>query len=202
MLMAIACAYCGGEHDRPADVRACWTENGEQDIAADGDVPPPELFVPQSDSSSSGRGGAPSGADRRHPATVRTAPAQVEIARHVAPASAGPDRLGRHALVDERTSVPESWANVERLRLGPDTLSSPAEALGMLRTAAATGTRLLIELDSEAHHLDRIAFRRDRSKQNRATVLGWTVLRYTWWDLREQPWQVISEVRTALARAL
>jgi hypothetical protein len=67
---------------------------------------------------------------------------------------------------------------------------------------AYPAARLLIELDSEAHHLDRIAFRRDRSKQNRAIVLGWTVLRYTWWDLREQPWRVVSEVRSALARAL
>jgi hypothetical protein len=61
--------------------------------------------------------------------------------------------------------------------------------------------RLLIELDSEAHHLDRLTFRRDRSKQNGAMVLGWTVLRYTWWDLKEHPDRVRSEVRTALALA-
>jgi hypothetical protein len=33
-------------------------------------------------------------------------------------------------------------------------------------------------------------------------VLGWNVLRYTWWDLREHPWRVVSEVRSALASAL
>ena len=58
--------------------------------------------------------------------------------------------------------------------------------------------RLLIELDSEAHHLDRITFRRDRSKQNTATVLGWTMLRYTWWDLKEQTGRVVSEIRSQL----
>ncbi len=58
--------------------------------------------------------------------------------------------------------------------------------------------RLLIELDSEAHHLDRLTFRRDRSKQNQATVLGWTFLRYTWWDLEEDPLRVVAEVRSAL----
>ncbi len=58
--------------------------------------------------------------------------------------------------------------------------------------------RLLIELDSEAHHLDRIAFRRDRGKQNQAAVLGWTMLRYTWWDLEEQPVRVISEIQAKL----
>ncbi|MCP4964652.1 MAG: DUF559 domain-containing protein [bacterium] len=61
--------------------------------------------------------------------------------------------------------------------------------------------RLLIELDSEAHHLDRMTFRRDRSKQNRAVVLGWTVLRYTWWDVHERPSQVCTEVAAALEQA-
>ncbi|MDJ0924812.1 MAG: type IV toxin-antitoxin system AbiEi family antitoxin domain-containing protein [Acidimicrobiia bacterium] len=55
-------------------------------------------------------------------------------------------------------------------------------------------SRLLIELDSEAHHLDRLTFRRDRSKQNRVVVLGWTVLRYTWWDVTEAPGRVASEI--------
>jgi len=58
--------------------------------------------------------------------------------------------------------------------------------------------RLLIELDSEAHHMDRLAFRRDRSKQNRASVMGWTFLRYTWWDLREEPYRVGAEIRAAI----
>lgn len=58
---------------------------------------------------------------------------------------------------------------------------------------------VLIELDSEAHHLDRISFRRDRNKQNQAAVLGWTVLRYTWWDVAEAPARVCSEIRAALS---
>lgn len=59
-------------------------------------------------------------------------------------------------------------------------------------------SRLLIELDSEAHHMDRMTFRHDRRKQNGAIVLGWTVLRYTWWDLEEHPWKVSAEVAAAL----
>ncbi len=58
--------------------------------------------------------------------------------------------------------------------------------------------RLLIELDSEAHHMDRVTFRRDRAKQNRATVLGWTVLRYTWWDLQDNPYHAGAEIAAAL----
>lgn len=58
--------------------------------------------------------------------------------------------------------------------------------------------RVLIELDSEAHHLDRMTFRRDRMKQNRAVVLGWTVLRFTWWDVVESPERVCDDVATAI----
>ena len=61
--------------------------------------------------------------------------------------------------------------------------------------------RILIELDSEAHHLDRIAFRRDRSKQNSAVMLGWTVLRYTWWDVQDRSEQMCLEIHTALQQA-
>jgi hypothetical protein len=57
---------------------------------------------------------------------------------------------------------------------------------------------LLIELDSEAHHMDRVTFRRDRSKQNAASVSGWTVLRYTWWDLVERQDGVVAEIQLAV----
>ncbi len=61
--------------------------------------------------------------------------------------------------------------------------------------------RVLIELDSEAHHLDRMTFRRDRTKQNRAVILGWTVLRYTWWDVVGAPGRVGDEVASAINAA-
>ncbi len=61
--------------------------------------------------------------------------------------------------------------------------------------------RILIELDSEAHHMDRTTFRSDRAKQNRAVVLGWVVLRFTWWDLVDVPSRVASQVGRALESA-
>jgi very-short-patch-repair endonuclease len=64
---------------------------------------------------------------------------------------------------------------------------------------AYPAARVLIELDSEAHHLDRLAFRRDRSKQNQAITLGWTVLRYTWWDLAEEEGRVCREIESIIA---
>jgi hypothetical protein len=40
--------------------------------------------------------------------------------------------------------------------------------------------RALIELDSEAYHMDGRSFQADRAKQNEAHSLGWTVYRFTW----------------------
>ena len=57
---------------------------------------------------------------------------------------------------------------------------------------------LRIELDSEAYHMDRPTFRKDRSVQNRTELLGWRTLRYTWWDLTTRPAEVVREVAKAL----
>lgn len=59
--------------------------------------------------------------------------------------------------------------------------------------------RLRIELDSEAFHMDRPTFRRDRSVQNRTSQLGWQTLRYTWWDLVGRPAEVVEQVQAVLA---
>lgn len=59
--------------------------------------------------------------------------------------------------------------------------------------------RLVIELDGERFHMDRMAFRNDRRRQNEIELLGWRVLRYTWWDLTTRADDVCSEVRAALS---
>lgn len=49
-------------------------------------------------------------------------------------------------------------------------------------------TRLsIIETDSERYHMDPLSFQRDREKQNRAQMLGWTVYRVTWRQLIDDP---------------
>jgi len=45
----------------------------------------------------------------------------------------------------------------------------------------------LIETDSERWHMDSASFRRDREKQNQAHALGWTVYRFTWRQLVDDP---------------
>ncbi|MEE8486138.1 MAG: type IV toxin-antitoxin system AbiEi family antitoxin domain-containing protein [Acidimicrobiia bacterium] len=45
----------------------------------------------------------------------------------------------------------------------------------------------IIETDSEGFHMDSVSFQRDREKQNRAHALGWTVYRFTWRQLIDDP---------------
>lgn len=45
----------------------------------------------------------------------------------------------------------------------------------------------IIECDSEGFHMDPVSFQRDREKQNRAQMLGWTVYRVTWRQLIDDP---------------
>jgi len=45
----------------------------------------------------------------------------------------------------------------------------------------------IIETDSEGFHMDPVSFQRDREKQNRAQMLGWTVYRITWRQLIDDP---------------
>lgn len=58
--------------------------------------------------------------------------------------------------------------------------------------------RVAIEVDGMAHHVDVDRFRRDRSRQNRLVTAGWTVLRFTWADLTENPEYVVRTIRAAL----
>ena len=58
-------------------------------------------------------------------------------------------------------------------------------------------TRLsIIECDSEGHHMDPVSFQRDREKQNRAQMLGWTVYRVTWRQLIDDPDSVRAIIAT------
>ena len=59
--------------------------------------------------------------------------------------------------------------------------------------------KLVIEIDGWAFHSDPIVFREDRARQNQIALLGWQVLRFTWFDLTEQPERVIAEIRRVLS---
>lgn len=54
--------------------------------------------------------------------------------------------------------------------------------------------RIAIELDGYADHGDRQAFREDRRRQNELVNAGWTVLRFTWEDLKQRPGYVAETI--------
>jgi len=53
----------------------------------------------------------------------------------------------------------------------------------------------IIEGDSIRWHMDPVSFERDRQKQNEAHALGWTVYRFTWRQLIEDPESVRAIIR-------
>ena len=61
--------------------------------------------------------------------------------------------------------------------------------------------RIILELDGRAFHSDGDAFQRDRERQNRLVMAGYTVLRFTWHDVVKRPDLVAAQVREALAAA-
>ena len=155
--MAIACAYCNGEHASPIEVRQCWSDSGQKDVplSADGSLPP--LEEPSDDDQlftySDGPGpgaGRPSLA--RSPAAKRgsgrAASVIDDLPRGVVKAQPGPDVLGRHLIVNPGAEISEPWASADRLVVSAETLADPAEAQTRLRAAYHAGERLVIELDA------------------------------------------------------
>lgn len=60
--------------------------------------------------------------------------------------------------------------------------------------------RLVLEIDGMAHHVTAQQFQRDRERQNRLVAAGWTVLRFTWWDLDRTPGAIVATVEQMLRR--
>ncbi len=58
--------------------------------------------------------------------------------------------------------------------------------------------RLVVEIDGFAFHGDRQAFERDRERQNTLTAAGWTVLRFTWRHIHDNPAAVIARIEQTL----
>ncbi len=149
--MAIACAYCNGKHDTPAQVRQCWNDGGQQDVpVADDSIPLPVDGLSMFDSapvptnrSVSSRRPAPDTSPR-----PTSRPVAAPFDRGVAIAGAGPDRLGRHLVIEPGGAIAAPWSGAERLVIDDAVLSAPGHALERLRRAHHTGTRLVIELSA------------------------------------------------------
>lgn len=121
-----------------------------------------------------------------------------------------PRRPGRTAalkwldLVDGRAESPlETRVRLDCADHGvaPDELQYPIigadnRLLGYA-DMAWKGHRVVAEADGAAPHSEPVPLFRDRQRQNRFVLAGWTVLRFTWRDI-QQPGAVASVVRRAL----
>lgn len=58
--------------------------------------------------------------------------------------------------------------------------------------------KVALEADGWAFHSDHEDFQKDRERQNKISLLGWKVLRFTWLDLTEYPQRVIAEIKFAI----
>jgi very-short-patch-repair endonuclease len=67
---------------------------------------------------------------------------------------------------------------------------------------AYPAARVVIEADSWQHHFGRKPWQGDGRKTTDLSSLGWIVLRFTWWDLRERRAWVVTRIRQALGGQL
>lgn len=58
--------------------------------------------------------------------------------------------------------------------------------------------RIAVEIDGRMHHSSAAVFENDRYRQNDVVLAGWTVLRFTWAMLVQQPEYVLTAIRAAL----
>lgn len=61
------------------------------------------------------------------------------------------------------------------------------------------GAKVALEIDGFAFHTGVNEFQVDRTRQNAIVLLGWQVLRFTWWDITEYPEKVAAAVNAAIS---
>jgi hypothetical protein len=101
-------------------------------------------------------------------------------------------------------SVPESQLRVQLALAG---LPPPLTQYRVLRDGreiarvdfAWPDARLVVEVDGYRWHSSPAALKRDHRRQNRLELAGWTVLRFTADDVRDEPASVVAEINDALA---
>jgi len=125
---------------------------------------------------------------------------QLRSALHAVPGRAG-NRLRRHVLLDSRD---EPWSQAERRlhRLLHSDRITGWRANHPVRLddrtvyidVAFPAVRLAIEVDGRLHEDRADVFERDRQRQNDLVLAGWTVLRFTWRMLVDDPAGVLTTI--------
>ncbi len=133
----ISCVYCGGQHERPADVKRCWADRQELplDLEPAPSPPPGPSAGPAASRGVTGdvtRGGIPGGSRG--------------VAMSLRP---GPAALGRNVVVAPGQANPTGWDDVPRVRLDAAVLADPSAAVASLRAAAHGASGRVIELATD-----------------------------------------------------
>jgi very-short-patch-repair endonuclease len=115
--------------------------------------------------------------------------------------------LDDRALGDDR---PDGLLEAEMARLLRDAGLPPAVFQHVVRDEtgrfvakadfAYPDIRLAIEVDGWSSHGSRRAFQDDRTRHNRLTTIGWTVLHFTWHDVVRRPSVVAGQIATFFAQ--
>ena len=120
--MAIACAYCGGQHAAPSDVRACWQRS--QDSGQTVAEPDPDRSV----------------ADRAVPGAPRS------TALVLAFEEPGPNELARSIVVNAGRPAPTAWVDAERVVIDGGVIADPVGTVAVLQDHARSGRRVVVEI--------------------------------------------------------
>ncbi|GAB2863376.1 DUF559 domain-containing protein [Lentzea nigeriaca] len=99
------------------------------------------------------------------------------------------ETAGRLALSDNEVRVPEAQHEV-----------FDGDELVARLDGAYPDLRLGLEFDGASVHDSPRAVYKDSRRQNRLLHLGWTLLRFTWWDVMHDPQGFVASVRRALER--
>jgi very-short-patch-repair endonuclease len=131
--------------------------------------------------------------------------APEDIERELTARKLGP-ALRAFRLVDPTVeSQPEAEALVILLelarRLGVDIVPQ-AEIPGLGRVDFLVAGYLIVEIDGVKFHSDRASVRRDRARDNMATLLGYARLRYVPEVVWRDPARIVAEVEAVLTGAL
>lgn len=140
----IACVYCGGEHERPADVKQCWADHDDASTAVTTTTTTTAPTTTTTTTATTTTGTAPPGVDDRaapSPAAPPLAAADtVDVALH-----RGPPALGRHVVVRTGQETPAEWRTCRRI----DAETPDQTLLDTLRSAAHDREGLVIALASD-----------------------------------------------------
>jgi very-short-patch-repair endonuclease len=106
------------------------------------------------------------------------------------------------AAADRSASVAEHLLVAMLRESGATSWHCQFPAAGYLIDVAFPASRVAIEVDGWAWHMDAERSQAAKRRQNVLVRGGWTILRYTWHDLSNRPRAVLAEIAHEVARGL